>query len=272
VATLLLQNVGVLTTFAYLGVAYLIMTITAGLFMRNPPDGWRPPCWTPTAAQISHRTDRDLTLSDALKTWQWWALWLILFLNTCAGISIISQEAPLFQEEGGVTAAVAAGMVGLASIGNAVGRVFWAWISDLITRRATFFIMFAGQVLLFWLLPNTATALSLTIVTFVVLMCYGGGFGTMPAFAADYFGPRNVGPIYGLMLTAWGFASAFGPLLIAHMRETAGSYRGALHLIGAIMAISTLLPLLVHPPRIRGTGAIRVKRRALPKEGSVVAS
>jgi MFS family permease len=48
-------------------------------------------------------------------------------------------------------------------------------------------------------------------------MCYGGGFGTMPAFAADYFGSKNVGPIYGLMLTAWGFASAFGPLLIAHI-------------------------------------------------------
>jgi hypothetical protein len=75
--------------------------------------------------------------------------------------------------------------------------------------------MFAGQVLLFWFLPNIATAWFLTIVTFVVLMCYGGGFGTMPASAADYFGPKNVGPIYGLMLTAWGFASAFGPLFIA---------------------------------------------------------
>jgi OFA family oxalate/formate antiporter-like MFS transporter len=95
----------------------------------------------------------------------------------------------------------------------------------------------------------------LTIVTFVVLMCYGGGFGTMPAFTADYFGPKNVGPIYGLMLTAWGFASAFGPLLIAYMRETAGSYRGALHIIAGIMAVSMLLPILVHPSRARKTKA-----------------
>jgi OFA family oxalate/formate antiporter-like MFS transporter len=248
VATRLIQSVGVLSTFAYLGIAYLIVTVVAGLFMRNPPDGWKPDGWTPTATQISHRAGRDFTLRQALKTWQWWALWLILFLNTCAGISIISQEAPLFQEESRVTAAVAASMVGLASIGNALGRVFWAWVSDLITRRATFFIMFAGQVLLFWFLPNIATAWFLTIVTFVVLMCYGGGFGTMPAFAADYFGPKNVGPIYGLMLTAWGFASAFGPLLIAHMRETAGSYRGALHVIAIVMAISTLLPVVVRPP------------------------
>ena len=253
VATRLIQSVGVLSTFAYLGIAFLIVTVVTGLFMRNPPDGWKPEGWTPTASQTSHRAGHDFTLSEALKTWQWWALWLLLFLNTCAGISIISQEAPLFQELTKVSAVVAASMVGLASIGNAVGRVFWAWFSDLITRRATFFVMFVSQVLLFWLLPSIATASLMTIVAFAVLMCYGGGFGTMPAFAADYFGPKNVGPIYGLMLTAWGFASVFGPLIIAHMRETAGSYRGALHVIAGVMAISTLLPILVHPPRTRDT-------------------
>src|SRR5439155_5248163 len=92
----------------------------------------------------------------------------------------------------------------------------------------------------------------MTIVTFVVLMCYGGGFGTMPAFAADYFGSKNVGPIYGLMLTAWGFASAFGPLLIAHMREVNGSYHGVLHIIAGVMAVSILLPIMVSPPKVQG--------------------
>ena len=258
VATRLIQSVGVLSTFAYLGIAYLIVTLVTGLFMQNPPDGWRPEGWTPTASQTSHRAGRDYTLGEALKTWQWWALWLLLFLNTCAGISIISQEAPLFQELAGVTAVVAASMVGLASIGNAVGRVFWAWVSDSITRRVTFLVMFLSQILLFWFLPNITTASLMTIVAFVVLMCYGGGFGTMPAFAADYFGPKNVGPIYGLMLTAWGFASVFGPLLIAHMRETAGSYRGALHVIAGVMAISTLLPILVRPPRTRDAGTTKI--------------
>jgi OFA family oxalate/formate antiporter-like MFS transporter len=85
-----------------------------------------------------------------------------------------------------------------------------------------------------------------------VLMCYGGGFGTMPAFTADYFGSRNVGPIYGLMLTAWGFASAFGPLLIAYMREASGSYHGALHLIAGLMAASLLLPIVISPPKRHG--------------------
>ena len=250
VATRLIQSVGVLSTFAYLGVAYLIVTIISGAFMQNPPDGWKPEGWSPTVSQASQRAGHDFVLSEALKTWQWYALWLLLFLNTCAGISVISQEAPIFQELTGATAIVAANMVGLASIGNAVGRVFWAWVSDLITRRATFAVMFILQVLLFWFLPSITTVTLMTIVTFVVLMCYGGGFGTMPAFAADYFGPKNVGPIYGLMLTAWSFASAVGPLFIARMRETAGSYRGALHVIAAVMAISILLPIFVRPPRV----------------------
>jgi OFA family oxalate/formate antiporter-like MFS transporter len=249
VATRLIQSVGVLPTFAYLGIAYLIMTMAGGLFMRNPPEGWRPEGWTPNATEVSHRASHAYTLGEALGTWQWWALWLILFLNTSAGISVISQEAPIFQQLAAVSAVVAAGMVGIVSIGNAFGRVFWAWASDSITRRATFVVMFLLQVLLFWILPNLASVAALTTVSFIVLMCYGGGFGTMPAFTADYFGSKNVGPIYGLMLTAWGFASAFGPLLIAYMRQASGSYHNALHVIGVVMLVSILLPLIISPPR-----------------------
>ena len=155
----------------------------------------------------------------------------------------------MFQEIAKVSVITAAGMVGLASIGNAVGRIFWAWTSDAITRRWTFVAMFLLQVGLFWMLPTLSSASVLTVVSFIILMCYGGGFGTMPAFAADYFGSRNVGPIYGLMLTAWGSASAFGPLLIAHLRQGSGSYVSGLHIIAGIMAVSVLLPALVSPPK-----------------------
>ena len=251
-ATRLIQSVGVLQTFAYLGVAYLAVTLGCGYFMQNPPQGWSPEGWIPTKSEVSQRSTRDYTLGAALKTWQWWALWLLLFLNTSAGISVISQEAPLFQELARVSAVIAASMVGIASIGNALGRVFWAWISDSITRRASFIVMFLIQAILFWALASATYAPLTTIVTFVILMCYGGGFGTMPAFAADYFGSKNVGPIYGLMLTAWGVASAFGPLLIAHMRQASGLYRAPLHVIAAVMVGSTILPLIIAPPQRHG--------------------
>ncbi len=115
--------------------------------------------------------------------------------------------------------------------------------------------MFVFQVGLFWLFPGFSSATTLVVVAFIILMCYGGGFGTMPAFAADYFGSKNVGPIYGLMLTAWGCASAFGPLLIAHMRQSSGSYTGGLHVIAGVMAVSTLLPILVSAPKPDGAKA-----------------
>jgi OFA family oxalate/formate antiporter-like MFS transporter len=248
VATYLIQHYGVLSTFAYLGIAFLIVTVSGGLLMRNPPEGWHPDSRKVQAAKVTEPVARMYSLGEALRTWQWWALWLTLFLNTSAGISIISQEAPIFQELAAVSVGTAAAMVGLASIGNALGRVFWAWLSDSITRKVTFIVMFALQVVLFWVLPNAVTATSLTLVSFVVLMCYGGGFGTMPSFTADYFGSRNVGPIYGLMLTAWGFASAFGPLLIAHMRQASGSYHSALHVIAVIMLVSIVIPLILTPP------------------------
>jgi len=256
VATRLIQSVGVLHTFAYLGIAYLVITMATGYFMQNPPDGWRPAGWVPSTTQTKQRAARDYTLGDALKTWQWWALWALLFLNTSAGISIISQESPLFQDIAKVGAVVAAGMVGIASIGNAVGRVFWAWVSDGITRRWTFVVMYLCQVGLFWVMPNIADASMLTVLTFIILMCYGGGFGTMPAFAADYFGAKNIGPIYGLMLTAWGFASAFGPLLIAHLRQSGTSFAYGLHVIAVIVLVSIVVPIIIRPPstevRVKG--------------------
>jgi OFA family oxalate/formate antiporter-like MFS transporter len=247
VATHLIQTVGVMSTFAYLGVAYLVICVTAGYFMQNPPDGWTPEGWTPTPAQ-RNLSGREFTFGQALKSWQWWALWLLLFLNTSAGISVISQEAPIFEEIAGASAIIAAGMVGIASIGNALGRIFWSSMSDYLSRRYTFLVMFLLQAVLFWILPDMTGTLSITVVTFIILMCYGGGFGTMPAFAADYFGPRYVGPIYGLMLTAWGFASAFGPLLIAHLRQSSGNFASGLHVLAGILLVSALVPFVVRPP------------------------
>src|ERR1700726_4812785 len=91
VATRLIQSVGVLSTFAYLGIGYLVVTIISGAFMQNPPDGWKPEGWTPTAKETAQRASHDFVLGEALKRWQWWALWAILFLNTSSGISLISQ-------------------------------------------------------------------------------------------------------------------------------------------------------------------------------------
>jgi OFA family oxalate/formate antiporter-like MFS transporter len=250
IATRLIARTDVLQTFAILGIANLILVVGASIFMVNPPSNYRPAGWMPDAAQAA-RSARNYTLAEALRTWQWYALWALLFLNVSVGIAIISQAAPMAQEISGVSATTAAGMVGIISIANGSGRFLWAWLSDFAGRRWVFLAMFLLQAIIFFLMPRVTRFELFTAFAFVILLCYGGGFGTMPAFAADYFGARDVASIYGLMLTAWGFGSVLGPLLIARIRETTGYYGEALHIFALIMLLSAAIPFLVHPPSTR---------------------
>jgi OFA family oxalate/formate antiporter-like MFS transporter len=251
IATRLIQAVGVLQTFAWLGGASLLLVTGGALLMREPPAGWLPAGWNPAPGAAA--TKAAWTLRQALTTWQWYALWAVLFLNVSAGISIISQASPMAQEITGASATRAASMVGIISIANGAGRFLWAWLSDLIGRRWVFLTMFVLQAGLFALLPEVRSFTVLTAFAVVILLCYGGGFGTMPAFCADYFGTREVGSIYGLMLTAWGCASAAGPVLIAHVRQSTGKYGDALLILAAVMTGAAILPLFLRAPALSET-------------------
>src|SRR5690242_21260106 len=168
----LMQHVGVMSTFAYLGIAYGIVAIAAGAFMQNPPDGWKPEGWAPTPAQLSQRSDRDFTLGQALATWQWWALCLLMSINTIAGLSLLTQASPIFQEMGRASAVTAAGLVGVISIGNGAGRIVWAWVSDLTSRKTAFFLMYLVEAILFWTYHSINSLSVLAVVTFILVMCY----------------------------------------------------------------------------------------------------
>ena len=157
----------------------------------------------------------------------------------------------MFQEITGISAARAASIVGVISIANGAGRLLWAWLSDLVGRRPVFLAMFLLQAIIFWLMPSAHGLTLFAALTVAVLLCYGGGFGTMPAFAADYFGAEHVGSIYGLMLTAWGVAGVLGPTLMAALRERSGGYDQGLRLIAGLMLVSAIIPLLVRPPAAR---------------------
>jgi OFA family oxalate/formate antiporter-like MFS transporter len=263
VAERLISSIGISQTFATLGVIYFIAVSGSAIFMKNPPDGYRPAGWyPPVGEQPQSPAGNDYTLKEALSTWQWYALWAILFLNTLAGISVISQTSPLAQETSHVSAVAAAGLVGIVSIANGAGRFLWSWLSDYIGRARVFQVMFIVQAVVFFLLSRVHSFGGLGLLVFVVLLCYGGGFGTMPAFAADFFGARNVGPIYGLMLTAWGLAGMLGPTLIASVRQSTGFYTEALEMIAGIMLVSGILPFLIRPPKSRNARNLRAAMKA----------
>lgn len=251
IAEWLVASYGVSTTFVILGIVYFAIMRLAASFMTNPPDGYAPQGFQRSDAH--GLSAQGFTLPQALRSWQWYGLWLTLFLNSTAGISIISQASPMAQEMSRVSSSAAATLVGIISIANGSGRFLWAWISDAIGRKAVFAAMFLLQAAAFLMLSHISGFASLTALLFVILLCYGGGFGTMPAFATDYFGAQDVGSIYGLMLTAWGAAGVVGPTLVAQVRQATGHYQGALQMMALITLFSAALPLLLRPSVLRRT-------------------
>ncbi|MCU0554431.1 MAG: OFA family MFS transporter, partial [Syntrophales bacterium] len=186
--------------------------------------GWTPAGWTPPATSVSAAD--SFTFDEAIKTPQWFMLWGMLFLNVSAGLGLISQLSPLAQNvvkagSPGISAAdlaIAGGTIlAIASIFNGLGRLFWASLSDKIGRKMVFMTMFASQAALYIFLPQISNQLMFTIAACYLLACYGGGFATMPPFAADSFGPGYIGKVYGIMLTAWGCAGVVGPLVFAQI-------------------------------------------------------
>ena len=245
IAKVLIAALGPFRAFKILGLTYYTIVIGAALVLRDPPGG------APRAVVLAARNDR--TLGAALKTWQWYALWALLFLNVTAGIAIIAEAAPMAQELGRATEVQATALVGTIAVFNGAGRFVWSALSDAIGRRAVFVLLFGVQAAVFLLLPHAPTYTAFLALCCVALLCYGGGFGTMPAFVTDYFGSRHVGKIYGLMLTAWGAGAVLGPMLVSRMREETGDYVAGLRAIAAIMAVSSIAPLLLRAPQMIST-------------------
>ena len=240
VAGWLVARTGTLNAFLVLGAVYGTVIISAGAVLRNPP---RPDVASGSPAAQQTEETRDWSLRGALRTWHWYALWATFFVSVTAGVGLISAAAPMAQEIGGVGAGAAAAVTGALFAGDALGRLLWPWWSDTLGRRRVFVAIFCLQAGAFVILSAAGSATAFVILAMLILFNYGGSSGTMAPFVADLYGPTHVGPIYGLMLTAWGFGGVLGPLVIAAMRDATGTYSGALLAVAAIMALGTLLPL-----------------------------
>ena len=239
---------GVPATFWTLGAVYLVVVFLAAQFFANPPQGWRPEGWEPRTAVSKAASTYDFTVGEAMDTWQFYLLFLMLFLNVSAGIMVISQASPMAQEMAGMTVLRAASMVGLISIFNGLGRVFWAWVSDHAGRSRVYFSLYLIQMLIFFMLPRIHDWTLFSLAFAMIGLCYGGGFGTMPSFTADFFGAKHMGGIYGIILLAWGLAAVPTPIMIAHVHQNIGQYAPAIRVISVVMLCSLILPLIARRP------------------------
>lgn len=266
IAARMIPTVGVPTTFYVFGSVYLVLVVLAAQAYANPPDGYRPAGWVPTSAVQKSATTISFSVAEAMQRWQFWLLWVMLFLNVSAGIMIISQASPMAQQLVGMTPVAAAGMVSLISIFNGLGRVFWAFVSDMIGRASVYFLLYAIQVVIFFTLTSVHNFTLFSLMFAVIGLCYGGGFGTMPSFTADFFGPKYMGGIYGWILLAWGAAAVPSPILIARVRQSTGGYGPAIRVIAVVMMVALVLPILAryrpkHAPEA-GAAAPELRRTA----------
>jgi MFS family permease len=218
------SHVGVAETFIALGVIYFCFMMVGAWLVRIPAPGWAPEGWVAPSQPKKLVTTKNVYVYQALKTPQFWLIWWVLCLNVTAGIGVLGQASAMSQEmfAGRVTAATAAGFVGLMSLFNMAGRFFWASTSDYIGRKNTYFTFFVLGAVLYAFVPYTGSSGSLVLFVCayaIIFSMYGGGFSTVPAYLRDMFGTRYVGAIHGMLLTAWSMAGIFGPVLVNYIRQ-----------------------------------------------------
>ena len=231
-------SVGAWQTFLFIGLIYFIVMVIAALSYRIPPEGWAPKGWTPpskTDAEKKMISHSNVDIDQALKTPQFYQLWIVLCFNVTAGIGVIGVAKTMVTEifssslPSIVDGAFAATYVFMISVFNMIGRLLWASSSDFIGRKNTYWIFFVGGILLYLSIPFAAQQVSIHpsvfwlvffyASTMIIFTFYGGGFATIPAYLADIFGTHHVGGIHGRLLTAWSTAGVLGPLAITTLRQ-----------------------------------------------------
>ena len=253
---------GPLETFYVLGIIYAVLIGAAAWFVRYAPeeadlaDG-RPVGSESSVVDRGEKGRGAWRLRDALKTWQLYALWVVFFLNTTAGLAILSDARVMASSIGGASATLAAAFIVIISVSDAIGRLFWPALSDRIGGRAVFLVMFSLQAAAFLLMPTLAVGSLVIFCTLcmAVMSCYGGGYGTISTLVGAYYGARGLGAVYASVFSAAAAASFGAPVLLARSADLLGSYYPALYATAGLMVAGAVIASMVGPPDVwRGKG------------------
>ncbi len=241
-----------------MGAIYFVMMMMGAIVVKVPPKGWKPEGWVPKASTSKLSTGGQVNAKNAIKTPAFWFLWIVLFTNVTAGIGILENASPMIQDFfPSISAAAAAGFVGVLSLANMAGRIGWSSLSDFMGRKRTY-VMYLGVGAVLYTLIATAghTSMALFVVFSVfILSFYGGGFATIPAYLKDVFGEFEVGAIHGRLLTAWAAAGIAGPLIVNSVLDRleaggatgAALYRPSLLVMVGVLVIGFIANMLVRP-------------------------
>ncbi len=251
-------SVGVLETFVTMGIIYLVFMMFGVFAIRLPAPGWKPAGFVASNKPQKLITTHNMDVSDAVRTPQFYMLWVVLCLNVTAGIGILETASPMIQDmfPGSVKAAAAGGFVGLLSLFNMGGRFFWSSMSDYIGRRNTYMVFFTLGIVLYASIPTIGhldSPMPFVVVALIAITMYGGGFAAIPAYLRDLFGTMHVGAIHGRLLTAWAAAGVIGPLLVNYLRDyqisqgvpKADAYGVTMYVMAVLLAIGFISNFMV---------------------------
>ena len=250
---------GLVPTFVVLALSYAVIIAAGAYVIRLPHPEWKPDGWDPSKVEATPmQTNLNVSANKALKTPQFWFLWIILFTNVTAGIGILENAAPMIQDYfPGVTAAAAAGFVGILSLANMGGRFIWSTASDYVGRKNIYLLYLGVGALLYLVIAFFGgSSLALFIVSAMLLLSfYGGGFSTIPAYLRDMFGYYQVGAIHGRILTAWAAAGIAGPLIVNSVVESqsaAGNqgpelYTLSMYIMVGLLVLGLIANVLMRP-------------------------
>lgn len=239
---------GIAAAFLFAGLAYLLIMFAAASYIARPPQGWMPARMKAEVDAGKRKVVPDLnqlTASGAVRMAPFYGLWIMMFINISCGIGIIYTASPLAQESIGLTPAEAAGVVGLMSVFNGLGRLGWASFSDYLGRANTYTLFFVVEIIAFYFLPSITHVVLFQVVLYLILTCYGGGFATLPAYIGDVFGTKELGAIHGYLLSSWAMAGVFGPQMVARLYQATGSYQTVLHVFSGVFAVALAVSILM---------------------------
>ena len=247
----LIPTYGVHTTFQILGGIFLVMTVIGAFLLKNPPAGYRPAGWTPSAPTAkSGATTKDFTPGEVLRTPTFYFMWIAYALGTLAGLMVISQLVPFAKSVGIPGAALVTLSLVVGAVGNASGRILSGWMSDTMGRLNVLRTMIAISMIampILYLVGNNVTALY--VVVFVVYWCYGTQLSVNAATTADFWGTKNAGINYGMLFTAWGFAGYFGAKIGGTMYDKYHNYQMAFYTAGVLAAVALVAEMLARRPK-----------------------
>jgi MFS transporter, OFA family, oxalate/formate antiporter len=247
----LITAYGIATTFYIVAAIMLVFVCGSALMFQVPPAGYKPAGWNPPAPAAGAQVVKTNYLpNEIIQTGSFWNLWFIYFIGAAAGLMIIGQAVPIGVEVAKLTKTVAAGGLGIMSLLNGLGRLFWGSVSDKLGRKNTIIACFVLYILAFvFVLPNSNTFMLWLVGVCAVGFAYGGYLALMPSLTADYFGTKSLGANYGYLFTAWGIAGVGGPFMIDFIKTTTGAFTNAMYITAGACVVGIILAFIAKPPK-----------------------